>query len=341
MGPVTDVADLTEFMGAAVERYDGDGFNDAPGSPVVRYWEIYNEPDGTDEWHARLGGYGFFGEQGDVYANHLSALYPVVKAASLKAQVVFGGVAGEGTAGSGIDPNFTDDVLANCVGRCFDVMNFHYYPLFRSNWEVFGRDLIGKAQYFRSKLAGYGLERPIMCTETTWGAAGSWGSPDLQSRYVLAAYVRAMAADLLMTSWYAWKDIDSGLPGLLDDKLNPKSAYFVFQTLTRQLNGASFERPLELAETGDPDIEGYVFSISGASGQDRRDVVWLDCPSLRESFPQDCPGEMRTMSVSASMVLITDKFGTSHFRSDADDGMIDGSVFLTITPDPIYIDYTP
>ncbi|MER3513885.1 MAG: hypothetical protein C4310_05410, partial [Chloroflexota bacterium] len=37
-GPVTNTRDLVEFMSALVERYDGDGLDDAPGSPVVRYW---------------------------------------------------------------------------------------------------------------------------------------------------------------------------------------------------------------------------------------------------------------------------------------------------------------
>ncbi|MGC9320613.1 MAG: hypothetical protein ACP5KN_21450, partial [Armatimonadota bacterium] len=32
-GPVTDTEDIEEFLGAVVERYDGDGTADAPGSP--------------------------------------------------------------------------------------------------------------------------------------------------------------------------------------------------------------------------------------------------------------------------------------------------------------------
>ena len=56
MGPVTDIADLIEFVGALVERYDGDGVDDAPGSPRVRYFELYNEPDNTDLGLAMHGG---------------------------------------------------------------------------------------------------------------------------------------------------------------------------------------------------------------------------------------------------------------------------------------------
>src|SRR5262249_46310052 len=42
-GPVsgTHATDLTNLAAAAAERYDGDGLNDAPGSPVINYWSFY------------------------------------------------------------------------------------------------------------------------------------------------------------------------------------------------------------------------------------------------------------------------------------------------------------
>jgi len=343
MGPVTNLADLQEFMSALVERYDGDRIGDAPGSPVVRYWEIYNEPDLADEHRARRGGYGYFGYNGAEYAALLDAIYPVIKEASSRAQVVFGGLSSDNFdfEGGPTDPNFVDDVLSNCTSPCFDVMNFHYFPYYRFRWETYGTDVIGKAEYLRSKMADHGLDRPVMCTETTWYKATTWGSESLQTRYVIAVAARGMAADLIVTNWFAWKDVDSGLPGLLDADLQPKPAYFVFQTLTEQLGQATFRRPLSIAETGQVDIEGYVFSVPGSSGQERRDVVWLDCDSLLSAPPQDCPGESRMMTVRADVVRVTSKFGGLRMFEDTDDGLADGLVTLTITPDPIFIDYTP
>ena len=61
-GPVYDYGTLSEFMAAAVERYDGDGVADAPGSPIIRFWEMYNEPDNRDLALARQGrGWGYLG----------------------------------------------------------------------------------------------------------------------------------------------------------------------------------------------------------------------------------------------------------------------------------------
>ncbi len=49
-GPPDDFADYGAFVRAVVERYDGDGLDDAPGSPVVRYFQLWNEPNLKNEW---------------------------------------------------------------------------------------------------------------------------------------------------------------------------------------------------------------------------------------------------------------------------------------------------
>jgi hypothetical protein len=340
MGPVTDVADLQEFMGALVERFDGDGVADAPGSPAVRYWEIYNEPDASDEWHAEHGGYGFFGNQGDVYAAHLDALYPVIKAASPKAQVVFGGVAFDNfdDQGGSFDRYFIDDVLRNCTGPCFDVMNFHYFPYYRFRWENFGRDVIGKVNVIRSKLASHGFDRPLMCTETSWPTGINWGSEVLQARYVIAGNVRGLAKGLVVMSWYAWNDNDPSLPGLVNNQLEPKPGYYAYQTMSKQLENSRFVRALSEQETGSSDVEGYVFDVPGESQPERLDVIWFDCPEYQQFPPSNCgTGTSYTLAMPASALQITDMYGNSSVRYDASDGVTDGNVSLEIRPDPIYV----
>jgi hypothetical protein len=161
---------------------------------------------------------------------------------------------------------------------------------------------------------------------------------------VVAAFVRGLVADLKLQSWYAWKDVDSSMPGLLREagsKLEPKPAYYSYQTLVEQLGDAVFVRAFTPAETGDTDIEGYSFSVPVPGGRERRDVYWLDCPSYRLRPPQDCWPESRTMTLSASAVRVDDMFGNSSVVQDSDDAQIDGLVSLNITPDPIYIDFTP
>ncbi len=48
-----DPAAYGNWARLVVERYDGDGIGDAPGSPRVDAWEIWNEPDQDGTWLPR------------------------------------------------------------------------------------------------------------------------------------------------------------------------------------------------------------------------------------------------------------------------------------------------
>jgi hypothetical protein len=340
MGPVTDTADLLEFVGALVERYDGDGVDDAPGSPQVRYFELYNEPDNADVGHALHGGWGYWGHNGAGYAELLQALYPVVKAANPQANLVFGGIAldwfEDWEPPGPFDRQFLDDVLAACQGQaCFDVMNFHYYPVFRSEWEPYGTDIIGKANYVRDKLVYYGFtDVPIICTETGWGSNADWGSDELQSRYAVKGYVRGMATGLEIIIWYKIDDRgESALPGFLDSNLQPKPSYWAFQRMAAMLERAVYQRPLTLAETGSEQIEGYVFQVCGR----RLDIVWTEDNTFFD--PDDDPS--LPLTVQAQTLRVVDKFGNETGLDDEDDGVADGQITTLVGGSPLYLEYNP
>ncbi len=82
--------DFAEFITALVERYDGDGIADAPGSPVITYLELYNEPDRNS--NAPNNG-GHWGNDPDKYARMLATAYTSAKMASPSVKVAFGGIA--------------------------------------------------------------------------------------------------------------------------------------------------------------------------------------------------------------------------------------------------------
>lgn len=338
MGPVKNTGDILEFFGALVERYNGDGYNDAPGSPVVRYFEVYNEPDNSSIIFATEGG-GYWGHNGNKYAELLRQLYPVLKAANPDARLVFGGLAMEWFEEDGgwFDRHFLDDVLANCQGHiCFDVMNFHYYPDFRSNWESYGKDIIGKATYIRTKLKEYGFGGvPVICTETSLGSSKDYGSTaEAQSSYVVKVYVRSRAAGLPIVIWYKADDYgEDNLPGLLDVFLQPKLSYWSFKVMGSALNNALYQRSLTKEETGDEQIEGYVFQV----GQRRVDVVWTeDTTTYNAVNAPQIP-----LTVSASAVRVKDKFGNETWISDVDDEVEDHQITIIVGGSPLYIEYYP
>ncbi len=321
-GPVQNIADLQEFVGAIVARY-----------PHVKYWEFYNEPD---NW-------AWFGLQGAAYANMLKAVYPVVKAANPDAQVVMGGLAMDWfiEQGGPFDRNFLQDVLANCSGPCFDLANFHYYPSARAEWEPYGRDIIGKANYVRQMLATYHYTRTVINTETGWPNISISGGTEIAARWLPKVYVRGLAAGLPTVIWYSLLDSDSSLPGLLDLNLTPRPTYDALRALTGLMNTAHFVRTIPVTETGSSFIEGYQFSVIGTNGSKRLDVYWYDCPSMSlPGFPFDC-NDVAPLQIRASRLGKSDKFGNRVIVDDADDGYRDGLVTLGVLSSPIYIDYEP
>ena len=338
MGPVYDTADLKEYLTALVERYDGDGYQDAEGSPVVRYFEIYNEPDNIFVPYAEHGGWSIWGFRGAEYAELLQELYPVIKAASPKAEVVLGGLAldwfyDEETGTGRFDPDFLDDVLAACQGKqCFDVMNFHYFPFYRAVWEPYGPSIIGKTAYVRQRLAVYGFdEMPVICSEISWPAASGWGSDELQSRYVVKGFVRGMAAELEIVIWYFIQDgDDDSEPGLLTNALVPKTAYWAYDTMTEMLDPAYFERALTSAETGSEQLVGYSFSRL----RKRLDVVWTE----DDTWFDDTDDPSLSLTVQAETLRVVDKLGNEVWLYDATDGD-DGRITLTVGGSPLFLEY--
>jgi hypothetical protein len=317
-GPVTNTADLQEFVSAIVARY-----------PFVRYWEIYNEPDRV----------GRFGNKGESYAELLKNLYPVIKTANPEAQVAMGGLALDWFVDQGgpFDRNFLTDTLKYCTGTCFDVANFHYYPGFRNEWEPYGRDIIGKANYVRQILNAFGYSRPIFATETGWPAGTNTGSPELAARYVPKVFARSLAAGLRSAIWFAMLDADSSSPGLLDSTsmpghLIPRPGYVAFQTLTGLMAGAKY---VQTAPLNSP-LEGYQFLVKGK----RLDVYWYDCPSLVVPRGQDCESTM-PLEIAAAQITVYDLFGNKTPVKDIDDGVQDNAITFSVGTSPIYVSYGP
>ncbi len=334
-GPIDKVGyeELSEFVRAVIERYDGDGVDDAPGLPVINYWEFYNEPDlGQRYTDVR------WGNAGAEYAKMLAAVYPVVKAANPNAQVVFGGIAYDWFVEDGgpFVRGFLDDVLKAGGGRYFDVMNFHSYPNFAPNWATQGAGLYEKAQFIQKKLHDeYGLEKPLVVTEAGMHSNDAPQlpmTPELQAQYVVRLFTQSMAANLQVMIWFMFYDPGSFYPfdnGLVtsDDPPQTKVAFNAYQTIVSELSTAHFERILTADETGATDMEAYRFRDNV-----KKQVVyvaWLNPDRTQETKPLKLP---------ATQVLVRDIYGSMRAANDADDGVIDGMTTVEVSSQPVYIE---
>ncbi len=322
--------DFAEFVGALVERYDGDGYNDAPGSPIVSYWEFYNEPDANDDYFE--AGWGNYGQQ---YASLLATAYSAVKAVNPAAQVVFGGIAYdwfEDQNGPFVR-NFLDDVLAAGGGNYFDVMNFHAYPHFAFNWTSQGPGLLEKTQAVRAKMTAHGIgNKPIIITEAGWHSnnpPNSPSSPEIQARYVVELFTQSMAADIKIMIWWMLHDPGGFYSnnGLVTNDANPqpKPAFFAYRTAVNQLSTAHFQYRLSNAQTGHSDMEVYRF-IDHVN-QRIVYVAWLN--------PVDTT-TVKLLNLWGAQATVRDIiYGNGQIVTDTNG---DGRVTIHVTGQPVYVE---
>jgi hypothetical protein len=330
-GPIdlVPIDELVQFMQAVVARYGAHPYN-------VKHWEMYNEPDNGDPYRAENGGWGYFGDDPQAYVDLLEAVYQPVKDVDPEAQVLFGGMAYDYWEPDGpFVKTFFDEVLGimqDSTSYPFDVMNFHYYPVFAVNWEAYGADIIGKTNFIRAKMLEYGADKPLVCTETSmWSNCLDedfdlvCGSDEKQSRYVVQVNARSQAAGLEFTVWFMLYDAEGATTeyGLLDQDYLPKPSHQAYLTLGRQLSQTEYSRTLSLAETGSDQIEAYEFLEK--HGPQRVIVAWTNDEL---EHPLALPG--------ASLVKVG-KYGAETILYDANDGQVDGQVEVIVGPSPVYL----
>lgn len=108
-----DMAAYSEFITALVERYDGDGTEDAPGSPIINFWQVHNEVDGSFFWS----------DSPENYALLYTTTYDAINAANLNAKVALSGMANPESL------DFFTTVLSeiDAAGGSVDIFDFHWF----------------------------------------------------------------------------------------------------------------------------------------------------------------------------------------------------------------------
>ncbi|MBI5549792.1 MAG: hypothetical protein HY901_38385 [Deltaproteobacteria bacterium] len=151
-----DEAAYLAFIRAMVERYDGDGKDDAPGSPFVDGWQIENEVDGS-----------FWDDTPQSYARLILKTAQVIREESPKAMVV--------VAGASAPRGWTDFYRPMLVEleriapgqRLFDAVDLHWFGYAGEYLSFHGHELVSVLAEMRADLKAHGYEgTPIWITET-------------------------------------------------------------------------------------------------------------------------------------------------------------------------------
>lgn len=201
--------------------------------PYVRIWEVWNEPDWTPSYQTTLDWATKAPVIGDLprfngsifdYIRMLRVTYAVAKKVDPTCQVALGGVG---------YPTFVDAVLrytdnpdAGAVSSdfphtgdaYFDVLNFHYYPLYTPGNSDAGADgLLALRAAMAGELTKFGVTgKTFNATET--GAprlqVGTFpGGPDYAKNYLMKAMLGAHLAGMIGLDWFLLSDTaqtDSG-----------------------------------------------------------------------------------------------------------------------------------
>ena len=215
MGAPCDIKAYANFVEKVVERYDGDGVNDAPGLKTpIKYWEIMNEPEMQG---GGIGGAGeelkFFVGTPQEYLEILKTSYGAVKKADSEAKVSHAGMAG-------MQQNFQDfwnPIFAGGGGSYFDIANIHTINTDEKREDMY-------VMKFKKYLEKFGIKgKPVWVTEVQFGELMD-KPKDIEgfNRTLAKSSVFALAqgADKLfyIENWTTWDNPDAFKPSKEGEK---------------------------------------------------------------------------------------------------------------------------
>ncbi|MEI6778078.1 MAG: polymerase, partial [Chloroflexales bacterium] len=199
-GPPDDYADYAHFVRALVERYDGDGVDDAPAHQRVRFFQLWNEPNLMGEWNWQT-------PSPEEFVALLRTGAAAARAANPQAVILFPGLAptdGLDWRAPMTELEYLDRVYKAGGADSFDIMSAQSYGLGQSpsehryiflrgrgNWS-WSQPIDTRSDVSRVVLLREVMERngdagtPVWVTEFGWNSApehipperrNTWGQP--------------------------------------------------------------------------------------------------------------------------------------------------------------------
>jgi hypothetical protein len=256
-GKPKNMENYLKFLQTAVERYDGDGVTDAPGSPVINSWEIENEVDSPIFWK----------DTPENYAQLLKESYKTIKKTNPNAQVSMAGMSDPNDTTKSLDFYFRvlaelDKKKDNPSAKYFNLAGLHLYNF--SNNQLDREKVLMKA--FKETLSKYGYNVPIWLTETG-DYSGKPMRPPLKSEKVqaenlLKIYISSLSQNIgkifwvTLTEWHKYAGLDNSVwdnVGLINNPQNDgdgsrKLSYFTYKKMTEILEGSDWKNTKVIQE---------------------------------------------------------------------------------------------
>jgi hypothetical protein len=293
--------EYSRFVTDLVERFDGDGVDDAPNSPTIKYWQVGNE---IGMWIMNSG----------------KGLQEYVSFVRLASQAI-----GEANPDTGIvlmapisddpsavfgetrDTRFLSDAVKQLSDVDFDAIDIHHWQA-ADDWKI------PHLQEYRQLLDSQGLEDVEIwsCEHGTWAGDPDQGPAQdegAQAESLIKRYVYNLANDADRIMWnnlVEWENFagQSGTKfnsmGLISDgrgagedpemAMVKRLAYYSYQLLAKSLIGADGENIQKLSESG---IYAYRFdTIKGPVW-----IAWSEEGPREWTLSTDKPSLTVTMTV--------------------------------------------
>jgi polysaccharide biosynthesis protein PslG len=299
-GPHTDEVRqaFARFASEAAAKFKGHG--------VI--WEIWNEPNNPDFWQPK--------PNADEYMKLAKVTIEAMRQVDKDAIIIAPAIT--------TYPQKLD--FWNFIERCFvlglleqvDAVSIHPY-----RYDKQPETVIDDYQRLHALIANYKPESkksiPIISSE--WGYPITTSvSKDFQAALLLRQFIINNINGIPLSVWYDWHD-DGQDPqniqntfGVLTWDYQPKPAYFVVQTLMKELIGYRFNKRLSLPSKGD-------YAVLFTNGNSKKLVAWT----------VDNPHPVR-LPVDVSSVMVVSMIGETRTLTPTN-----GALVIDLTGNPQYL----
>ena len=259
------------FIRKAAERYNGNGVDDAPGSPVVSAWQIANEVDGNLSWRDSM----------EKYAELLKVSSRAIRSVS-NSKIAIAGMLGS----DGI--NKYKEILNYLRGdRAFDIFDLHWHAVGGGNYiHQRGRGRVENFDNYvesvRTMLNNTGYENvEIWITEMSSSHKMPYGrTEEAQAIELIKRYFYPVSRGVSMVFWagiqdQCWKDNCNHYfanIGLVKTNSRKTLAYYSYKLMADTLQGANWNS-FEVVRAAD---HVYIYKIMTHNYQKPVWVIWWD-----------------------------------------------------------------
>ena len=357
---------LSEFVRKLVERYDGDGIDDAPGSPVIKLYQFIHElspPLRRDRTSQRRIEY--YRSNVDQYIELFQVIYRAMKEACPDAKLMLAGTT------KIIDFSFKGDTISNPRGSlisidedgflvrvlhglnrsCKDIaLDYHIWVKAKGSGYKMHRNFIKEIRRCCKKL-GY-KDIDIMSMEAGTADYMDGATEKDQATSLIKIYVSTLALGQKKLFWttaseYDWSTGDTSLfdfTGLVnnhrnkDGKSHKKLAFFTYKLMVEKLEGSDWDN-IETVIDGTDNV--YIYRFTKKDTGKPVYVAWWDYFE-EKSHVGKAPKSLILKVGNVNKVRITDSITDANGKRKVWEKDVDHvKVELLFSETPLFIEPLP